>query len=106
MEGLQVCDNACYVTYGIVHYMHGWATQLTLSLILYCYLFSPFVYFPLCSIPRPDLHCILFLVMSVYNMNISLSTSAILYLNGDIEGGEFFFAHSPKDLSPQVSHQY
>ena len=30
--------------------------------------------------------------------------SAILYLNGgDFEGGRFFFAHSPKDLSPQVS---
>lgn len=29
--------------------------------------------------------------------------SAILYLNGgDFEGGRFFFAHSPKDLSPQA----
>ena len=29
--------------------------------------------------------------------------SAILYLNGEFEGGKFFFAHSPKDLSPEVS---
>lgn len=27
--------------------------------------------------------------------------SAILYLNDEFEGGQFFFAHSPKDLSPQ-----
>ena len=29
--------------------------------------------------------------------------SALLYLNGDFEGGEFFYAHSSKDLSPDVS---
>ena len=29
-------------------------------------------------------------------------TSAILYLNDDFQGGKFFFAHGPKDLSPQV----
>ena len=28
--------------------------------------------------------------------------SAILYLNDEFEGGEFFFAHSTTDLSPQV----
>ncbi len=32
--------------------------------------------------------------------------SALLYLNGveDFEGGEFFYAHSTKDLSPDVSY--
>ena len=30
-------------------------------------------------------------------------SSAILYLNGEFEGGEFFFAHSTKDLTPDVS---
>ena len=30
--------------------------------------------------------------------------SAILYLNGNFDGGKFFFAHSPKDLSPEVCH--
>lgn len=30
--------------------------------------------------------------------------SAILYLNNEFEGGEFFFAHSTKDLSPEVSY--
>ena len=34
---------------------------------------------------------------------IILLSSAILYLNGDFEGGKFFFAHSTKDLTPQVS---
>lgn len=29
--------------------------------------------------------------------------SALLYLNNEFEGGDFFFAHSTKDLSPEVS---
>ena len=46
----------------------------------------------------PSIQCkkLLFIFLMPFN-------SAILYLNGDIEGGEFFFAHSPKDISPQVS---
>ena len=33
--------------------------------------------------------------------------SALLYLNNEFEGGDFFFAHSTKDLSPDVSiHMY
>ena len=31
--------------------------------------------------------------------------SAILYLNNEFEGGQFFFAHSTKDLSPEVMHE-
>lgn len=37
-----------------------------------------------------------------YLVTHSSPSSSILYLNGDFQGGKFFFAHGPKDLSPQV----
>ena len=42
--------------------------------------------------------------MEAFTVINHCSDSAILYLNNEFEGGEFFFAHSTKDLSPEVSY--
>ena len=43
------------------------------------------------------------MIVGVNNSDVFVfSTSAILYLNDDFEGGKFFFAHSTADLTPQV----
>ena len=53
----------------------------------------------LLSGPSPFLNAFVLLYMSLCSL-----CSALLYLNGDFEGGEFFYAHSTKDLSPDVSY--
>ena len=40
-----------------------------------------------------------------YKTHFNVYSSAILYLNKDFEGGDFFFARSLKDLSPDVRVQ-